>query len=312
MKTNRIIISMIFLLICCSSYSQLKVYSNGDIELKNGIYNGGVKAGIINYSGYSIAALYPTTANYAGLGSASNYFHIGYVHHLYSAAYDDWPSDGRLKENVMSLDGALDKINLLNPVKYDIKDSFYEDLTEEAKEQNIKISKGKLGFIAQELMEVFPELVNVEPITGYYSISTLEIVPVLVKAMQEQQATIKQLQENIKAIEQDCCNQSENLKSGSVESSETDIKFNETKLYQNNPNPFSEHTTIRFEIPKIVQNALLMICDMNGGLIKTIEVSQRGAGNVKINANEFNAGMYLYTLMTDSKEIATKRMILTQ
>jgi len=84
-----------------------------------------------------------------------------------------------------------------------------------------------------------------------------------------------------------------------------------SKLFQNQPNPFSSETTIRFEIPNRVNNAQLYICNMNGTLLKTFDINQRGSGNVTMNGNELNAGMYMYTLVADSKEVDTKKMILT-
>ena len=307
MKTYKIIISITLLFICFSSYSQLKVDGNGDIELKSDYWNGGIKAGIIDYGGFSIPALYPNTANYAGLGSASKYFHDGYIYHLFSASYDSWPSDGRLKENIRSIDSALDKIDLLNPIQYDIKDSFFKGLTDEAKERNNKISKDRLGFIAQELQEVFPDLVHTEPTTGYYSVSTFELIPVLVKAVQEQ----KQIIENLQGQVESCCQAG--LKNASLKGDSGDeLDAGIAKLYQNAPNPFSAQTTIRFEIPESVQNAQLHILNMNGTLLKTLQINQRGAGNVIVSANEFVAGMYLYSLVCDGKIIDTKRILLTE
>jgi len=68
-------------------------------------------------------------------------------------------------------------------------------------------------------------------------------------------------------------------------------------------------------IPKFrvrVVSAQLYLCNMMGALLKTIPLNQRGAGNVNINGNELNAGMYLYTLIADGKEVDTKKMILTK
>jgi len=50
---------------------------------------------------------------------------------------------------------------------------------------------------------------------------------------------------------------------------------------------------------------------MSGVLLKTIQINQRGSGNVTMNGNELNAGMYMYTLVADGKEVDTKKMILT-
>ena len=68
----------------------------------------------------------------------------------------------------------------------------------------------------------------------------------------------------------------------------------------------------KIEIPSTIQNAQLQIYNMNGTLLKSIFVNQRGKGNVTITANEFAAGMYLYSLITDGKIIDTKQMLLTE
>ena len=125
--------------------------------------------------------------------------------------------------------------------------------------------------------------------------------------MKEQQAQIEELKSELA----NCCQ--EGLKSGSINStSELSPNISEVKLYQNNPNPFSVQTTIRFEIPETVQSAQLHICNMTGTLLETITINQRNNGNVIINANEFVAGMYLYSLVCDGKIVDTKQMLLTQ
>jgi len=136
------------------------------------------------------------------------------------------------------------------------------------------------------------------------------MIPVLVEAVKEQQKIIENLSAQVESIENDCCNN--NLKSGAIDNSNgLNLEENKAKLYQNTPNPFSTQTTIRFNIPKTVQSAQLHICNMTGTLLKTITINQRGTGQEIISANEFNAGMFLYSLVTDGKIIDTKQMLLT-
>ena len=40
-------------------------------------------------------------------------------------------------------------------------------------------------------------------------------------------------------------------------------------------------------------------------------LSERGGGSVSINGSELTAGIYLYALIADGKEVDVKRMILT-
>jgi hypothetical protein len=50
-----------------------------------------------------------------------------------------------------------------------------------------------LGFIAQELKEVFPELVYQETDSSEYSINYIGLIPILVEALKEQQILIEEL-----------------------------------------------------------------------------------------------------------------------
>jgi hypothetical protein len=51
---------------------------------------------------------------------------------------------------------------------------------------------------------------------------------------------------------------------------------------------------------------------MTGTLLKTININKTGTGQETIQANEFNAGMYLYSLVCDGKIVDTKQMMLTE
>ncbi len=89
-------------------------------------------------------------------------------------------SDERLKENVKSLDsGFLDKILALNPSTFNYnKLTGYDQATRE---------RTITGFIAQQLQNIFPEMVGTTTINGTEYLDTnLSALPIyLVKAMQE-------------------------------------------------------------------------------------------------------------------------------
>jgi hypothetical protein len=107
-------------------------------------------------------------------------------------------SDARYKKNVESArNGYLEDIAQLRVVKY----NWYNHDDEASKE---------LGFIAQEVEQVFPGLVMSEPEkdedgneTGEFckSIKTSVFTPILVKALQEAHAKIEQLEARLSALE---------------------------------------------------------------------------------------------------------------
>jgi hypothetical protein len=103
-------------------------------------------------------------------------------------------SDARLKENIQDIDVGLDAVMALKPRKFDWK---------AGKGKNIK---GDRGWIAQEFETVFPEMINEwkDPAPkgeeSYKSVAA-DLIPVLVKAIQEQQAIITDLKARIETLE---------------------------------------------------------------------------------------------------------------
>ena len=58
------------------------------------------------------------------------------------------------------------------------------------------------GFIAQELQEIYPHLVEKDEKTGYLKTKPLEMIPILVAAIQDQQTQIEELKKEIKALKE--------------------------------------------------------------------------------------------------------------
>jgi hypothetical protein len=103
-------------------------------------------------------------------------------------------SDQRFKENIRDLDDGLEKVLALKPRKFDWKEN---------KGENIKNAR---GFIAQELETVFPDMISNwidEPPEGEepYKAVNANLIPTLVKAIQEQQALIQSLTTRLTALE---------------------------------------------------------------------------------------------------------------
>lgn len=89
-------------------------------------------------------------------------------------------SDRRLKENIKeSPVNALDKIQALNMVSFD----FIESQKHE-----------EIGLIAQEAQNVVPEAIETDEATSYLSINYLKFVPYLLKAVQELDQKIKEME----------------------------------------------------------------------------------------------------------------------
>lgn len=115
------------------------------------------------------------------------------------------PSDLSLKENIADLDAGLGPLLRLRVV------SFQHKTTPRIEPMNLPAGR-RVGFVAQQVAEVFPELVvevvhppRVDPEDGdgtdepfrYQAVKVTELIPILVRAIQEQQAQIESLQKQM-------------------------------------------------------------------------------------------------------------------
>ncbi len=94
-------------------------------------------------------------------------------------------SDERYKTNIVELEQVLDNLLKLRGVYFD-----WNDL---AKETLAVSEKRQIGLLAQELGEVYPELV-VTNREGYKMVNYSKLTPVLIQAIREQQQQIIELQ----------------------------------------------------------------------------------------------------------------------
>jgi len=114
------------------------------------------------------------------------------------------PSDQFLKKDISNMPTALGSIMSLNPKTYYFK----------ADDSPLNLPEGKqFGFIAQELEEVFPELIHEQKhidnprekkgaveTTTYKSVDYMSLIPVLTKAIQEQQEMIDELKKEVEIL----------------------------------------------------------------------------------------------------------------
>src|SRR6476661_246242 len=91
-------------------------------------------------------------------------------------------SDRRYKKDITPLQGALQNVLRMNGYTY-----FWR--RDEFKDRNFTADK-QLGFIAQEVEQLYPEMVQTDPQTGYKSVDYAKLTPVLVEAVKEMHAKL--------------------------------------------------------------------------------------------------------------------------
>jgi len=95
-------------------------------------------------------------------------------------------SDVRFKTDISTLSGSLDKVKQLRGVTFNWKDK-------------TKDSTQQIGFIAQEVEEIFPQLVKTDK-AGMKSVAYSNITAVLVEAIKEQEHQIDELKKQIEEL----------------------------------------------------------------------------------------------------------------
>jgi hypothetical protein len=110
----------------------------------------------------------------------------------YPVAFNNY-SDIRLKTAIVPLSGVLGQLDQLHGVSYQVKDDKGVLPPAEA-------AKRRLGLIAQEMQEVFPELVSADE-DGLLSIDYVKFVPVLLQAVKELKTENEELTQRVNALE---------------------------------------------------------------------------------------------------------------
>ncbi|HHG83334.1 MAG TPA: tail fiber domain-containing protein, partial [Bacteroidetes bacterium] len=213
-------------------------------------------------------------------------------------------SDARFKKNVETETDALDKVMQLRPTTYEFDREKYSYM---------HLNDGlNHGFIAQEMAKVFPEMVtdNVHPLksntieldaegeiieskdqTGkktieYKGINYMMMIPVLTKAIQEQQAQLdaeKAINAELAAELEVIKAQIAALQNASDKGATGGLNMNNLEsnvLFQNVPNPFDANTVISYHTVKSAHNIALHIYDLHGREIRLFENLKPGKSEV--------------------------------
>jgi hypothetical protein len=97
-------------------------------------------------------------------------------------------SDKRIKTDIKRIEGALDKVSNISGYTFTRTDA---------------VSKGQrqAGVLAQEMLEVLPEVVHVNEETGYYTVSYGNITALLIEALKEERQKREALEKRLERLE---------------------------------------------------------------------------------------------------------------
>ena len=164
------------------------------------------------------------------------------------------------------------------------------------------------GFIAQEVRELYPELV-VEREDGVLMVDYQGMIPLLVDALANLRAQVREQQEIIETLTGTPVGRAQGApaKSGSKGSLQT-----ENSLGQTRPNPTTGHTVIDLGLSQEVSEAFVAFYDLTGHQLRRYDIAERGRTTLTLGTGEFEPGLYIYTLVADGQEVCTRRMIVSE
>ncbi len=302
-----------------------------------------------NYANVSTGNLSNATViGYTAVVDASNKVRIGNTSVTSIGGQVSWTtfSDGRYKKDVKEDVPGLAFINNLRPVTYTVNvrglnEYFSKESKLSANDNNETINTelqkaeeaaGKIvynGFLAQEVEEAakqlnfdFSGVDKPQSKDGLYGLRYDNFVVPLVKAVQELSSQNENLKNQIDAQQKININlqeQIDELKTIILKEQNTTInkpfeKANPTKaiLEQNSPNPFSEGSIIKYNMPDHFTKASITVNDISGKTIQQFAINATGAGAINIRAGSLSSGTYTYSLWVDGRQVNTKKMIITK
>jgi hypothetical protein len=196
---------------------RMRITSNGELLLnRTGIFGTGNTCSAF-IQGKSTAAMYVIGTNTSGY-QLITFFNgslnvMGSITHNNTSVTYGTSSDYRLKENVVELDGAIDRVKLLQPKRFnfiaDAENTVDGFLAHEVADVVPEAITGVKDEMQEEEYEVTPAVLDedgnvvTEAVMGtrevpkYQNIDQSKLVPLLTKAIQEQQVLIEQLQAEV-------------------------------------------------------------------------------------------------------------------
>lgn len=197
---------------------------------------------------------------------------------------------------------ALDKLVGIKGVSYTEE----SNIGQQARMSDIggSISGNKrLGLLAEDVESAVPEAV-VTLSDNSKCISYSDLVVVLIDAVNELNQEVLNLKEEL--------NSSQALVKTTKSTTQVNSLYSDkTFMSQNTPNPFNKETVISYSLDYTISDAFICIYDMQGKQIRRYDLHDR-QGEIIIAASEFDAGMYIYSLIADGVEVECYKMILTK
>ncbi|HEY6975184.1 MAG TPA: tail fiber domain-containing protein [Chitinophagaceae bacterium] len=294
-----------------------------------------------SYGGY-----FSSTNSYGLRAATTNGYYAGVFDGNVWTSGSYITSDQKMKKNIREVSNAMDIINQLKPKNYEyLTDGKYTSLNlpkgihygliaqdlEQVLPNLVREAPRELrisapGEVIKPLADdgkasasIADAQVLQAPAKGKVTTETInlkavnyeELIPIMIKAMQEQQATIQKQQKQIDDLRSMITTSS--VSSGTPDQLVTKTTGFSSGAYikQNAPNPFLQSTAIQYYVPSSAKHAQLIVYSIDGRQLKSFSLNN-GMNQVTIDGGTLSSGQYVYSLVVDGKKVDSKQMVLTK
>lgn len=172
----------------------------------------------------------------------------------------------------------------------------YQIKTYDYKYKNDADNKLQFGVMAQEVKNIYPNLVSGSEEDGY-GVNYTAMIPLLIRAVQEQKQTIESLQEELTDLKTKITENDELAEVLGIEGERMTIF----------PNPSSSVANITLK-GNTRGNVSLEVINLNGEVVQRI--ANNGSKSAEINTSEMLKGVYFVRYIRDGKVVETKRLLI--
>ncbi len=185
------------------------------------------------------------------------------------------------------------KIDVLED--FDKYQSLYSIKTYSYKYKNDDSKRTHFGVMAQEVAEIYPEIIHGDEESGY-GVDYMSLVPLLLRAVQDQKQTIDALQEQVNALTEKIA---ESPKLADV----LDIEPDAMTIF---PNPANGTTNIALK-GSTKGSVTIEVVNLNGEIVQ--ELKNKNSKTVALNTSELLKGVYFVRYLRNGELIETKKLL---
>lgn len=237
-------------------------------------------------------------------------------------------SDARMKDNIQPIENPIDILSKVDGVSYtyrlseiknnrESKENAFSETSEtttivdaaltekELRDEQIKkeieerekaeANRKRIGFMAQDIQKVLPELVQTDE-KGIMSIDYIGFIPLIVESLKQMQQTIQDQQKEIETLQSLLPPETKSM-FRSTSNEEVSV-VEGAKLYNR------AGASVAYTLPAVYTTACLRVFDISGRMLKKVDLTSDNS-IVELVSSEIGYGTFIYALFVDGVKVDT-------